>query len=341
MDNLIFNSWRELTKLGYFELLDDGRLKLIVNGLDGLIDFHTHLGWTFLFVPPIDFKAKSLEVKHNFTPELKVDLNIYSGQNLYNERPRWVAQDYYACSFLPFLKGKHHTHTAPNIIFEMDALKIDKSVCLCIDMARFSNNSDRAAELLKDEPRLVFYCSVSPKKKNAEKLMEKYVTMGAKGMKIHPEIQLIPINSPLLLKHLRNWVKISSGLPVLFHSGFNGYEPKWARKNAKIELYHSAAEALEPAPCILGHSAMNEYKKAIEIAKAHSNVYLEVSGQPPEHIKDMLNQIGDDRLLFGSDWPVYPQAMPMAKILVATEDAPQSRIKILRDNALKLINICL
>ncbi len=337
MKELVFNSWRELTKLGYFELIADGSLKLVVDDLEKLVDFHTHLGWTFLFVPPIDFKAKFPETKHNFTPDLKVDLNIYSGQNLFNERPKWIAQDYYACSFLPFLKGKHHTHTVPNLTFEMDALKIDKSICLCIDMARFSNNSEIAAQVLKDEPRLIFYCSVSPKNKNAKKLMEKYVNLGAKGMKIHPEIQLIPINSPLLIKHLRNWVEISSGLPVLFHSGFNGYEPKWATKNSHIEMYHPAAEALAPAPCILGHAGMNEYKKAIEIAKAHQNVYLEISGQPPAHIKDMLDQIGDDRLLFGSDWPVYPQALPMAKILVATEDAPMSRIKILRDNALKLI----
>jgi len=51
----------------------------------------------------------------------------------------------------------------------------------------------------------------------------------------------------------------------------------------------------------------------------------------------MLDRIGDDRILFGSDWPVYPQALPLAKLLLATEDAPSARLNILRENAKRLL----
>lgn len=337
MNKRIFQSWKEITHLGYFEQLKDGRLKLLVDNLSGIIDFHTHFGLTFFLAPPVDLTLKTKEVKHNFTLDTKLNLDIYSGQNLFEERPKWIIKDYFYCTFAPFRSGKHLTHTLPNILWEMDALNIEKSVCLCIDLARFSNNSMRVSEILKSEPRIIFYCCVHPKDKHSEKKIELYLKAGARGMKIHPEIQMVSVNSKPMLEHLQLWQKMSSGLPVLFHSGFNGYEPKRLLKNAAIELYYPAAEILQESPCILGHAAMNEFRKAIEIAEKYPNVYLEISGQPPDHIKEMLDRIGDDKLLFGSDWPLYPQAIPLAKVLIATEDVPTSRIKILRDNALKIL----
>jgi len=219
----------------------------------------------------------------------------------------------------------------------MDALKIKKSISLSIDLANVSNNSLRIGKALKNNQRIIFYCSVHPKDKLAEKKIKKYLKLGAKGIKIHPEIQLTAANSKIMLKFLKLWKKLSGGLPVLFHSGYNGFEPKWASKYSSIHLYYPAAEVLADTPCILGHSAMNEYQTAIKIAQKFKNVYLEISGQPPAHIKEMIDRIGEDRLLFGSDWPVYPQAIPLAKVLIATENLPQTRIKILRDNALKLL----
>ncbi len=336
MQRTQFGNWRELADTGYFDLLPDGRLALAADGLDGLVDFHTHLGWTFFLAPPINLNADTREALHNFEPDLKLNLDIYSGQNFYEERPDWSTKDYLPCLLSPLRGGKHSTHTIPNIIREMDALKIDKSVCLCIDLL-FSDNSERASKALSKQPRLPFFGSVSAIDPNAEKKLERFLAAGAQGLKLHPEIQLTPADSRPMLKLLRFWAKASNKKPVLFHSGSNGFEPKWARVNANIERYEPAADALGDTPCILGHSAMNEYRKAIDIALKYQNVYLEIGGQPPAHILEMLDKLGGDRLLFGSDWPVYPQAIPMAKVLIATEHSPSDRIKILRDNAIGLL----
>jgi uncharacterized protein len=333
-------NWPALAQLGYFEPLEDGRLKLIVDGLDGLIDFHTHLGWTFLLAPAPDFMAKTPAAEHNFGRDIPVDLNIYSGQNFFGARARWPVEDYlFQCLLSPIRFGKHLTHTIPNLISEMDALKIDSSVCLAIDLLSMSSNSEHAARLLARQNRLVFYASVHPEDNRAREKLTGYLDSGAMGLKIHPAIQMIHANSNTLIRFLKLWKRISGGLPVLFHSGSNGNEPRHAIEYSDIRLYEPAADALGDAPCILGHAAMNEFRLALDIAEKYPNVYLEVSGQPPRHIREMIDHIGDERLLFGSDWPVYPQAMPMAKVLLATEDAPQSRIRILRDNALHILNL--
>lgn len=333
--NTILKNWGELTKLGYFKKLTDGRLELLDKNIE-IIDFHTHLGWTFLLSPPIDLNKKTKKTIHNFTLNYQVNLDIYSGQNFFEEDSKWALKDYTKCSLLPFCYGKHLTHTMPNIINEMDALNIIKSVSLPIDLVNFSNNSERASRALKNNKRLVFFCSIHPKDKNAVSKIKKFLKCGVKGIKIHPEVQLISANSKEMILFLIKWKKLAK-LPVIFHSGFNGFEPKIARQHSDIKLYYAAAETLENIPCILGHSAMNQYKEATKIAKKYPNVYLELSGQPPHHIEEIITEIGSERLLFGTDWPVYPQALSLAKVLLATENNLQHRKNILFLNAEKLI----
>jgi uncharacterized protein len=336
MTQLTFENWRDLAKLDYFELLDDGRLALTVDGLDGLVDFHTHLGFTFLIARPVDLTVRN-ELRHNFEPDLPVNLDLYSGEDFHNVRPKWANEDYVPCVLsVTGRGGKHATHTLPNILWEMDALKIENSVSLCLDITN-SKNSKRTAEVLANQSRVIFYCSVHPKDKHAEKKMRDYLAAGALGMKVHAEIQRTPVDDPAMVALVKLWKEVSGGLPVLFHSGYNGFEPAKVREHAAIEKFLPAIEALEGSPCVLGHTAMNQYRIASEIAAKNPHVYLEIGGQPPRHLLEIMDITGDDRLLLGSDWPVYPQAIPIAKVLIATEGNPQTRIKILRDNARRLL----
>lgn len=335
-----FNNWRELAGLEYFERLDDGRLKLVVDGLDDLVDFHTHFGCTFLIAKPIDLLAKP-PLKHNFEADLPVDLDLYSGEDFHNARPDWAMEDYkgQALAWTGSPRYKHVSHTVPNLLWEMDALKIKYSVNLCLDITN-SSNSRRAMQALRNEPRILFYPCIHPKDKKARAKAEEYVAGGALGMKLHPEIHRTAVDDESTLNLARMWAEVSNGMPVLAHSGFNGFEPEKVREHANIDKYEPLVAALADSntPCILGHAAMNQYKKATAIAKKYPSAYLEIGGQPPAHLAEIIDTIGDDRIVYGTDWPVYPQAIPMAKILITTEKYPQSRIRILRDNAMTLIN---
>jgi hypothetical protein len=167
--------------------------------------------------------------------------------------------------------------------------------------------------------------------------MRRYVENGALGMKLHPEIHRTSIDDPAYIEHIKLWKEVTGGLPVLSHSGFNGFEPEKVREHGAIEKFEAAIEAAGGMPFVLGHTAMNQYKIAAGFAKKYTNVWLEIGGQPPAHLRDIIDTAGDERLLYGTDWPVYPQAIPMAKVLITTEDAPRARINILRENARRLL----
>jgi predicted TIM-barrel fold metal-dependent hydrolase len=43
--------------------------------------------------------------------------------------------------------------------------------------------------------------------------------------------------------------------------------------------------------------------------------------------------------MMGSDWPFYHLALPLAKVLLATEGAPEVRRQVLHDNAARLFGL--
>ncbi len=110
----LFGNWRELADLDNFDLLDDGRLALVEPGLEDLIDFHTHLGWTVL-APTVDLTKETLETRHHFGVKLNVDLDIYSGQNLIEQYPKLITEDLLPCVIFSISKRQtsHFYHSQP------------------------------------------------------------------------------------------------------------------------------------------------------------------------------------------------------------------------------------
>ena len=46
-----------------------------------------------------------------------------------------------------------------------------------------------------------------------------------------------------------------------------------------------------------------------------------------------------DRVLYGTDWPFYHQALTLARVLIATEDDRGLRRAVLHDNAARLFGL--
>ena len=64
-----------------------------------------------------------------------------------------------------------------------------------------------------------------------------------------------------------------------------------------------------------------------------------MSSQSLPGVRQICAEANPDRILFGSDWPVYHQALPLLKVLLATEGKPELRRKILYDNAAALLGL--
>lgn len=331
-----FKDCHELTELPYFEHDEQGRVTLSnPDEIGPIIDMHTHLAFVFLFAPPVDLNKRTPEVKHNFPMRnTKVNLEVYSGINITEERRDKVHEEYMRIAFTN--RGPHATHTGPNLAAEMDLFNVERSVILAIEFPVASKNSEAYLDAASKEKRLVPYVCVNPLSPGWEARMDRHIENGARGLKVHPFCLFLPSDNPLIMKMLRRWSK--SGLPVLFHTGYNGIEPSIWRNNARMETYEKPIREFPGTKFLLGHAGMDFYPIALNYMAKYPNVYLEIDGQSPANLKAIFENGDHERMLFGTDWPFYPLVMPLAKTLIATEGNKALRRKVLYENAAKLLD---
>ena len=73
------------------------------------------------------------------------------------------------------------------------------------------------------------------------------------------------------------------------------------------------------------------------MARGRPNVWMDAHGQGVRDIRRLLEEVGPERVLFGTDWPLFPQAASLAKLLIATRDDASVRDRVFRENARELL----
>ncbi len=84
------------------------------------------------------------------------------------------------------------------------------------------------------------------------------------------------------------------------------------------------------------------HDEMISMAWKHPNVHIGLDAYAPRHwpatIRHYMNTFGQDKVLFGTDWPVVDPVRAMSEI-AEMDLRPEAKRKILFDNALKLFNL--
>ena len=84
------------------------------------------------------------------------------------------------------------------------------------------------------------------------------------------------------------------------------------------------------------------YEEMISMAWKHPNVFIGLDAYAPKHwpraTMHYMNTFGQDKVLFGTDWPVVDPERAMDDV-AAIEWRPAAKRKVLRDNALALFGI--
>lgn len=326
MDNT-FIDVQALASLKYFTTRADGMLTLRSGVCSSIIDFHTHIGWGFRL-------ENNLAPGDTVFPRIgaSVDLRHYSAHDFTKTLIKRARRKTISAVLA---KGRNYNTSASHLREEMSALRIKTAILLSVDIFG-TINSDTVLKVAQVQPAVFTpFISLRPRYKRNASLMKKYMQSGARGMKIHPPMQLIRPNSKLTCRMIE--YAQTYNIPVLFHCGHTPLSPKMQKRFANMDDYAKVISWYPKVTFILGHSGIDQYEEAIHMAKKYENIYLELSGQPAHAIQKMIATLGAERLLFGSDWPYYPTALPLAKVLLATERNDTVREKILYTNALSLL----
>lgn len=222
---------------------------------------------------------------------------------------------------------------------------VEKSVVLPISTKK-NDLSEGALKTACDYPQsFIPFISVHPSTVDGCDKITAYHKQGAKGMKFKLSCGELKKYHDSLVKLLRTCYDLD--MPVLFHTGSilneMGAISKLSSKLlhvTKVQCFKKLLEALpKDFKFIFGHAGIEEFKLVAEYMKEHTGAYAEISCQSTESIKYLIQHVGHERLLFGSDWPALPQAFTLSRVLHATIDNEEARMNILYNNAVKLFKI--
>jgi hypothetical protein len=166
---------------------------------------------------------------------------------------------------------------------------------------------------------------------------EKYIRMGAKGIKLYPPYSFFYPNDSTLYPIYE--IAQEHRLPLLVHTGssiFRGSKIKYADP---IHLDDIATDFPE-LPILMAHSGRGLwYDRAFFLSKLHPNLYLEISGLPPKNLLKYFPELEKniDKVVYGSDWPGIQR---IGQNIAAIQKLPleqESKEKILYGNASKIL----
>jgi predicted TIM-barrel fold metal-dependent hydrolase len=247
-----------------------------------------------------------------------------------------------------------HGHFGPSAGFHIPGTAVDEFVSVldrvgidCVAVSTFGNivpfGNDVVAQAVSQYPdRFIGYTRVNANYPETieNELIRCFDELGFKGIKIHPySDQVFPVDS----RYKPVWeFAAKRNVPVLIHTWNTLRYNDPLNKFCIPSQFEKIAQDYPEAKIILGHSG-GEYDgilEAIRVAKALPNVFLDTASSRlyPGVIEMMVNEVGADKVLFGSDVPFLSPVPQIGKIVYADLEESEKRM-ILGLNAAKLFSI--
>lgn len=192
------------------------------------------------------------------------------------------------------------------------------------------------------------FASVDPGRRRAGvKMLHRLVAeYGMRGLKLHPSAQEFFPNDRSVYPLYEAAQEL--GIPVLIHTGHTGVgagEPGGGGIRLKYSnpmLVDDVAVDFPDLTIILAHPSFPWQDEALSVARHKPKVFIDLSGWSPKYFPESLvqhaNSVLQDKILFGSDYPLITPDRWLADF-GKLDMKPAVIPKILKDNAARLLGL--
>ena len=158
--------------------------------------------------------------------------------------------------------------------------------------------------------------------------IDELISLGLKGVKLHPDIQGIAIDDERCMKM---YALCEGKLPILFHTGDFRYDM------SNPDRVKHVMDTFPNLKVIGAHfGGWSIWEKATEELKGYKNFMVDCSSSlyaiSPETAKNLVRAYGADRVLFGTDYPMWPVEEEL-KVLLSLGFSEKEYRRMLWDNA--------
>jgi predicted TIM-barrel fold metal-dependent hydrolase len=278
-----------------------------------IIDFHTHV----------------------FPPDVK------------KHRNKYIERD--PCFAILYSDPKAKIATADELIASMDEAGVDISVILNIGWTTHElcvETNDYIIDAVSRYPqRLVGFCAVQPQSaKAAAAEIERCAKAGIRGVgEMRPDIQLFDLCDEVIMEPLAEVLKAHKLALLLHASEPIGHEYP-GKGGITPDILYPFITSFPDLTVVCAHwgGGLPFYALMPEVKKAMGNVYFDSAASPflytPEVYSQVIQLVGADRVLFGSDYPLLAQSR-LLKEIEGLDLAVETKSLVLAGNALKLLGI--
>ncbi len=177
--------------------------------------------------------------------------------------------------------------------------------------------------------------TLHPDSKDIKGDIEQLLELGLKGVKLHPDIQAFKIDDYRCLKIYEQCEQRK--LPILMHTG--DYRFDYSNPNRMLpimEIYTS----LTVVGAHLG--GWSKWDEAVEKLSSFANFYVDCSScfqfMEKDKAKDLIRYYGADKVLFGTDYPMWDYKAEIDYLLSLKLDESEIMC-ILNSNAKKIFGV--
>ena len=193
------------------------------------------------------------------------------------------------------------------------------------------------SESVRTHPDLmVGFCSLHPSmnKKEIEDEVERAISLGLKGIKLHPDFQKFKIDD----RKAYDIYEVAEGrLPILFHTGDSRFE--WSSPKRLSDMLKDFPKLIAIGAHFGGWS---EWENGVRYLADLPNVYVDTSSSlyalNPQQVKEYINAYTPDRVMFGTDYPMWSVEKEL-KLMEAVDLSDSDREKIMYRNACRLLDV--
>lgn len=197
-----------------------------------------------------------------------------------------------------------------------------------------SINEFIADEVQKSNGYMTGLGTLHPDSPTIKEDVEHLIDLGLKGVKLHPDIQGFKLDDYRCLKIFEC---CEGRIPVLIHAGDRRYD--YSNTNRIIPIL----EIFNNLTVIAAHlGGWSSWEQASDALSGYQNLYVDCSScfywLKPEISKNIIRKYGADRVLFGTDYPMWTPQQELDNFFKLGLTEKENEL-ILYKNASKLFNI--
>lgn len=202
-------------------------------------------------------------------------------------------------------------------------------------------SNEEVTEFCKGRRELIPFANLNPylSTRLGDELERCVHELGMRGIKLYPTYQQFYPNDRTLYPLYGKAQELK--IPVMVHTGsslFRGSRMKYGDPM----LLDDIAVDFPALTLIQVHSGRGFwYDSAFFLAQLHPNMYMEISGLPPQNLLKYFPELekNPDKIIFGSDWPGVPGIGKNIETIRALPIREETQKKILGGNAARILKI--